>query len=341
MKVGNHMRHTSVKSGAAPWMAILAGLLVLASCTAGGWPSPTTASTTTIPSSSTTLPGSGCEDYTPTHLAVSQTTVMPGDQVTITGITMPADSVTASLSGGTIGTVALGTATANSSGQFSITANLPTPLGEGTYTISVNSTQCPTPGSLSITVVAGTTGSCHGSRESRTFRPGQNVNWKLDTSNFSTSHNVSLKISKAGYSHVLFTGQWPSSGSVAVTIPSAAPVGKYTVEQSGTKRAGYSGKNSVISKSCPVWIELSSAIAPGDPGPGPSVEGAVLERPAGEAMPKDAVLAKAENRTQGSQRAAVGSLPFTGSEAAPLTVIALVMVLAGLTLLRLRRKQPV
>ncbi|MGB3409695.1 MAG: hypothetical protein WBA45_00750 [Microthrixaceae bacterium] len=323
----------------APWLAILAGVLVLAACTDGGWPAPTTASTTTIPSSSTTLPGSGCEDYTPTHLAIGQTTVMAGDQVTVSGIAMSSDSVEAKLSGGTIGTVTLGTAAADGSGQFSITANLPTPLDAGSYTITVTSTQCPTPGSLMITVVAGTPGSCQGSRASRTFRPGQNVNWTLDTSNFSSIHDVSLKISRTGYSQVLYTGPWPASGTVAVAIPSAAPSGQYTVVQTGTKRAGNSGNTSAISKSCPVWIELRSVVAPADSAPGASVEGAVVERPSGEVQARDVVLARSENRSQGNQRAAVGSLPFTGGDAVSLTIIALVMVLVGFTLMQLRRRQ--
>jgi hypothetical protein len=90
-------------------------------------------------------------------ITANDTTVAPGDSITLTAqIFRPGSVVTF-----TMGSVVLGTATANSSGVASLTTTIPAGTAPGTHTIQAtgtSSTGAPLTVVLSITVAAGGTG---------------------------------------------------------------------------------------------------------------------------------------------------------------------------------------
>lgn len=208
--------------------------------------------TTTTTSTTTTAPGGPCDDYTPTQVSVSPMTVMAGDMVTITGIAYPGDTVTATLQ--TVPTVVLGSDVADGAGQFSITGTIPPGTPPGNYTIIVESQQCPTSATVTVTVVGTVFSGCGYNSNDRTFEQGQSVVWALHVSSFSTSHPVELRLKRSGYDQQLYNGPWPPSDEVTVTIPATAPTGQYWIHQIGTKSNGKGSKT----KTCPVWVVLDS-----------------------------------------------------------------------------------
>lgn len=216
----------------------------------GGGGSTTTTSTT---SSTTTVPGGPCDDYTPTQVSVQPMTVMAGDSVTITGMAKPGDTVTATLQ--TAPPYVLGSDVADGSGQFSITGTIPPGTSPGNYTITVESQQCPTSATVTITVVGTTFSGCGYNSSDRTFEQGQSVVWSLHVPSFSTSHPVELRLKRSGYDQQLYNGPWPPSDEVTITIPATAPTGQYWIHQIGTKK---NGKGS-MEKKCPVWVVLDSS----------------------------------------------------------------------------------
>jgi hypothetical protein len=218
-------------------------------CFKPGSPPSTTTTTTT------TLPGGPCDDYTPTQVAVDPSTVQAGGQVVITGVALPGDTVTATLSGGSITPTPLGSATADAAGQFSITATVPTGISAGSYTITVSSTQCPASVDITIVVVSTVFSGCGTNNAARTIERGSSVVWALHVPSFNTSSPVTLRLKKSGYNQVLYSGPWPASNDVTVTIPATAPTGQYTMEQVGTKK---NGKGS-MTKTCPIWLEFTSS----------------------------------------------------------------------------------
>lgn len=213
----------------------------------GSGPGPTT----TLPASSTTVPGGDCSSYTPTHVAVDPPTASPGDAITISGVASPGDTLTATLSGNSSSPSVLGSATADGSGQFQIVGVVPAPLPEGTYTVTVTSQTCPTSVQVSLVIYALKFSGCGYNNEGRTFFPGQKVQWTFHDSSFNTSQPVRLVVTKTGTTYNLFGfGPWPASNQVEVTIPLTAPTGKYSMDQTGEKPNGKSQ-----TKSCPIWIE--------------------------------------------------------------------------------------
>lgn len=209
-------------------------------------------SSTTTTTTSTSIPGPGCDDYTPTMLAVAPPTASPGDQVTVTGQAQPGDTVTFTLSGNSITPVNLGSTVVGPTGSFSFQFVVPN-VGAGTYTITASSTQCPSSATVSIVVVPLTFSGCGENNAGRTFKQGQNVIWELHEQSFDTTKPVSLRLYKTGYSQVLYNGPWPASNEAPITIPATAPTGKYTMEQKGTKVNG-----KIQTKTCPVWVELAA-----------------------------------------------------------------------------------
>lgn len=231
-------------------------------------PGPPPSSTTTT-TTSTSIPGPGCDDYTPTMLAVAPPTASPGDQVTVTGQGQPGDTVSFTLSGNSITPIDLGSAVVGPTGNFSLQFVVPD-VPAGTYTITASSRQCPSSATVSIVVVPLTFSGCGENNAGRTFKQGQNVMWDLHEQSFDTSEPVKLRLYRTGYSQVLYDGPWPASNAAPITIPATAPTGQYTMEQEGTKVNG-----KIQTKTCPVWVELAAqpiaAGAGGSDGPSPDV----------------------------------------------------------------------
>lgn len=202
--------------------------------------------TTTVPGSSTTVPGGDCDEYTPTQIAVDPPTASPGDAITITGVAKSGDTLTATMNGKVIGT-----GTADAAGQFSITATVPSNSPIGTRTITITGTECPSPVQVDIVVYALKFSGCGVNNEGRTFVPGQRVVWTFHNSSYDTSRPVELSLSMTGFStNVYGRAVWPASNQVEVTIPLTAPTGKYSMDQIGVKTNGR-----YTTKSCPVWVE--------------------------------------------------------------------------------------
>jgi hypothetical protein len=229
---------------------------------------PGTGPTTTTTSTTTTVPGGSCDDYTPTMVTVDPMTVLAGGAVTIQGMAYPGDTVTATLSGPSVPPTTLGSAVAGPTGQFTINAVIPVTLKPGTYTITVSSTQCPTSTSVTVVVTGTTFSGCGVNEPARNLPRGSTVVWMLHTPSFSTSAPVTLRMFRNNTSYTLYSGPWPPSGQVTVTIPATAPTGQYTMEQTGTKSNG----KGTMSKTCPVWVVLPTspiaAAAPAGPGDG-------------------------------------------------------------------------
>lgn len=265
------------------------------------------------PGSSTTLPGAGCDQYTPTQVAVSSPSVEAGDDITVTGIAVAGDTVTVTLSGASIGEVVLGSAVAGAGGQFSVTGTVPAAATPGDYTITVTSTLCPSSTTITISVTAVVDSGCGGSSASRTLTQGSHVNWSLHAPSFSSAFPVKLTTSLGSYSAVLYNGPWPSGDVASIVIPMNAPVGKHTMTQDGTKS---NGKGS-MSKTCPYWVVAAPA----------AVLAAGLVAPDAPRVvdPGGAVLSETASRS---------ALAFTGGT--PIGVFGVVLLAVGYGLLRLR-----
>jgi len=119
----------------------------------GGGDTTTTAPTTTAGPTTTVPGGGGCEDYTPTNLAVGAPSVGAGGSVTVSGTATPNDTITVSISGNSQPTTVLGTTNADGSGNFITLVTIPGGFPTGTYTLEVSSPQCSTPGTISINVI--------------------------------------------------------------------------------------------------------------------------------------------------------------------------------------------
>lgn len=223
---------------------------------AGGGPATTT-------TTSTTLPGPTCDDYTPTMVTISPMTVLAGGAIVISGIAVPGDTVTATLSGGTLSSYPLGSDVADAVGQFSISATVPVGTSPGTYTVTVSSTQCPTSTTATIVVTGTVFSGCGMNEPARSLVRGSSVTWQLHVPSFSTSALVTLRLKRSGSNYLLYSGPWPPGNQVAVTIPATAPTGQYTLEQTGTKS---NGKGS-MTKTCPVWVVMPTTLVGAAPVP--------------------------------------------------------------------------
>lgn len=317
MRAGKKMKSRVTKLRAVPLVAVAAGVMLLSGFTNSA-AQPSTGAVQVSPNQMVAQAGPGCLNYTPTQLAVDRTLYIAADTITVTGVVEASDTVSASLSGGTLGTLNLGTATADGSGQFSITGTLPDPITPGSYTVSVTSTQCPTAGTITITVVEEKSSSCTDSRATRTFYPGQRVKFTLFTPIYSTSHPVTITLLKPSYSSVLYNGPWPSNDKVSFTIPATAtPGADYTLEQLATRANG----NGTKTKDCPIWI----------------VEGPSFVQ--GQVLSEELILDNASVKGQVAERSDASPLAFTGGNAAPMVAIGGVLILAGFALVRLRRRQ--
>lgn len=197
----------------------------------------------------TTTPGGPCDDYTPTQVTVDPVTVMAGNTVTVAGVALPGDTVTATLSPPP---VPLGSDVADGSGQFSITGTIPVGTPPDSYDIIVESQGCPASTIATVTVVGTVFSGCGYNSSDRTFEQGQSVAWSLHVPSFSTSHPVTLRLKRSGYDQVLYSGAWPPSDEANIAIPATAPTGKYWIHQIGTKKNGKGSKT----KKCPVWVIL-------------------------------------------------------------------------------------
>jgi hypothetical protein len=207
-------------------------------CSKPGTPTTTTSTTTTVP-------GGECSEYTPTLVAVDPPSAQPGDLISITGVAVAGDTVTATLSGGAV----LGQAVAGPTGQFAISAVVPD-VAEGVYSIVVSSGSCPTSVTISLVVYPLTFSGCGFNSDARSFVPGQKVTWTLHDSSFDTKKPVRLALKASGYEAVLYGfAAWPGSNKVAVTIPPTAPTRQYFMEQTGTIKSG-----KTETKTCPVWV---------------------------------------------------------------------------------------
>lgn len=314
MRAGKKMGIRGAKLRVVPLAAVAAGVMVLSGFTSAA-AQPSTGAINVRPAQAVTQAGPGCLNYTPTQLAVDRILYIAGDSITVTGVVEPGDSVSATLTGGTVGTLNLGSATADGSGQFSITGALPNPMTAGSYTVSVTSTQCPTAGTITITVVDVKSASCNDSRATRTFYPGQRVDFSLFTPIYSTSHPVKITLLKPSYAAVLYNGPWPGNDVVRFTIPATADLGSnYTLEQDATRKNG----KGTTTKSCPIWIEA---------GP--------------EVLSEELILDNASVKGQSAERSDASPLAFTGGNAAPMVAVGGVLILAGFALVRLRRRQAV
>lgn len=233
-------------------------------------------------------PAQSCNGYTATTLTVSPASVAAGGSITLAGLGVPGETVTATLLSSP--NAPLGSGVVSGGGTFSFGATVPLSTAAGTYTVRGTSTSCssfvvsltvtaPPPLVLAATTttVAPTTttagptttaapttttpstvvSSCSASAAGRTFIPGQQVLWTLDTVGFDTTKQVRLRLRNASTAAVLY-GQaaWPAGNQTTVTIPLGTTPGSYSIEQTG-----YTTANKLTTKNCSVTISSTPAAA--------------------------------------------------------------------------------
>ncbi len=196
-----------------------------------------------------------CSEYAPTGISLSQSTIVPGSTVTVSGTAAPGDTVTISLlvPGGS--PITLGTATAGSNGKFSATVTVPANLPEGTYTISVTSPYCPNPATATI-IVRYPTGECTGAK-TITQKRGDVVEWKLLNKQFDKSKPITVSIvptSPGQPTVVVYTGPYPNPDKITFTIPSTMIDGTYKIVETGTDKSGQ-----IVSSRCGTLIVSGGA----------------------------------------------------------------------------------
>ncbi len=275
---------------------------------------PGSTTTTTIPATTTTVVGAGCIDYTPTQLAISNSSAEPGQSVTITGSGVPGDNLVITIKRPGYPDDTIGFAVVDGFGNFSVVVTIPDSYSPGNYSITVRSHDCICPTSSSTTAhhgdddddngddddgyygsrsyqnsggddddghgddddgsnsdnpCAGATkinisvtsldlSGCGTNSYDRVFTPGETITWHLMGSPFDvTKPPVTLTLvsrTPGGPSYTLYSGVYPGSLDVTVTIPAGAPTDRYYLNQSGKK-----SNNKVITKSCPVRVGIDAA----------------------------------------------------------------------------------
>jgi hypothetical protein len=152
-------------------------------------------------------------------------------------------------------------------GSFSVPFILPDTYSAGNYTLSVLSTGCPTPKTLTIVIDPLDLSGC-GPNSDRTYTPGEVVTWTLMGKPFDTSKPVTVNLTPRGPggsgSATLYSGAFPASGDVTITIPNSTIEAKYFIEQVGLQK-----NHKTMTKSCPVRVGLPYVLAgtAGDAGP--------------------------------------------------------------------------
>lgn len=233
-------------------------------------------------------PAQLCNGYTATTLSVSPTSVAAGGGVTLSGLGVPGETVTATLLSSP--TAPLGSGVVSGGGTFSFGATIPVTTAAGTYTIQGSSTSCssfvvsvtvtappplvlaattttvaPAPTTTTTTAAPATTtttpatvlSSCSASAAGRTFIPGQQVLWTLDTTGFDTTKQVRIRLRSAATASTLYgIAAWPAGNQATLTVPVGAGAGTYTMEQTGYTSAG-----KVTTKNCSVTISSAPAAA--------------------------------------------------------------------------------
>lgn len=112
---------------------------------------------------------------------------------------------------------------------------------------------------LTISVTSLDLTGCGTNSYDRVFSPGETTTWHLMGSPFQTSSPpVTLTLvsrTPGGPSYTLYSGVYPPSLDVSVTIPAAAPTDRYYLNQTGKKNG-----NKTITKSCPVRIGIDAIL---------------------------------------------------------------------------------
>ncbi len=121
--MGNNMGESKMVRAAAA-AALLMGLLAVPLAGTGG-----------------AAPAQTCSGYTAMIVFVNPTVGQPGDPITIEGVGTAGETVQATLQSSP--PQSLGSAVAGFFGEFEINTNLPDPLADGTYAITVTSNACP------------------------------------------------------------------------------------------------------------------------------------------------------------------------------------------------------
>lgn len=245
-------------------------------------------------------PSQPCSGYTATTLTVSPTSVVAGGSVTLAGLGVPGDTVTATLL--RVPPAVLGSTTVSGGGTFSFGATIPITTTAGTYTIQGSSNSCssfvvsvtvtaPPPVVLAATtttvpvttttaapaptttaVPSAVVSSCSATAAGRTFLPGQQVNWTFATSGFDTTKQVRIRLRNAANAYTLYNlGPWPSGNQATLTVPTGAPAGSYIMEQTG-----YTSANRLTTLNCSVTVSAAPAAAAAQGGQDSSVPYAVI-----------------------------------------------------------------
>jgi hypothetical protein len=221
----------------------------------GSGPATTTTTTST--------PGGGCGTYMPTNVAITASHGEPGDPLTVTGTGIAGDIVTVSLSGNSQPVTVLGSTSVGPTGSFSVPIVIPN-VPAGSYTLSVASSQCPTPRTLTLIVDSQDLSGC-GPNGDRIFEPGDHVTWVLMGAPFDTSKPVSLVLSPRGPgsgSTTLYSGPFPASGTVNLTIPNSVSQTKLFIDQIGVQK----NNKKTMTKSCPVRVDMTYVLASSSSG---------------------------------------------------------------------------
>ena len=250
-------------------------------------------------------PAQLCNGYTATTLSVSPTSVAAGGSVTLSGLGVPGETVTATLLSSPSSVI--GSGVVSGGGTFSFGGTVPITTAAGTYTLQGSSTSCSSfvvsltvtappplvlaatttvaPTTVAPTTVAPTTtaapttttpatalSSCAATAAGRTFIPGQQVLWTLDSVGFDTTKQVRLRLRNASTASTLYAlAAWPSGNQTTVTIPVGTAPGKYSIEQ-----AGYTSANKPTTKNCPVTISSTPAAAAAQASAGSGLPIAVI-----------------------------------------------------------------
>jgi hypothetical protein len=241
-------------------------------CGSGGG----TTTTTSTPGSTTTNP---CGNYTPRQLTLSQASVEPGDEVTISGVAGGLDTLVITISGSGVATTNLGSVVTAANGSFSKVVRIPDAFPAGTYTIKLTSTKCGKSGTISVVTQSVNRSGC-GTGNPLVIVRGVATTWKLiaGTPAFNQAKPVQLTITRrttGGVSYTLYSGAWPAGSTRSITVPASAPADRYFLVQSGSQQ----GNNKARTESCPVRVAESassiSSVRPAGPGLADGARGAL------------------------------------------------------------------
>jgi len=173
--------------------------------------------------------GNPCSSYTPTALSISSPQVTPGQTVTISGKASPHTTVVIK-----IGSQQIGSTMVDASGNFSVQVTIPASVTPGTYDITVDTPSCPSSGC--ITIIVRPKQECDCKANPTMVQRGQTISWTLFSSfDHSKATTLVLVPVNLGKSFELYTGPYPASGHLSITIPTDVPDGPYLVVEAGTK----------------------------------------------------------------------------------------------------------